>query len=256
MKVADKCQYVVVPSKLAPPFLSPFHPYVPLGGGWRLRRYGDTILHCVFLMLDLLHSRQETSEVVERERLRPPSGHVPSGFMRREFQIAKGQEANVARTKDQLPKLAKLAELFALNISPDGKKLIGIGMGRSLDTAHGLLDMHYKRLPQMAELAMRESSLKSKLKQTEDQKIHTSSVQFHVSPEHMPMLIGMKGNNIKKAQALPGIHVIEIRNDNSIHIFADQREQVYMYVCIHICVCACIYIYTYIFIYIHVSICV
>ena len=193
--------------------------------------------------------------MVERERLRPPSGHVPSGFMRREFQIAKGQEANVARTKDQLPKLAKLAELFALNISPDGKKLIGIGMGRSLDTAQGLLDMHYKRLPQMAELAMRESSLKSKLKQTEDQKIHTSSVQFHVSPEHMPMLIGTKGNNIKKAQALPGIHVIEIRNDNSIHIFADQREQVYMYVCIHICLCACIYIYTHIFVYIYVSMC-
>ncbi len=103
--------------------------------------------------------------MVECERLRPWSGHSPSGFIRRVFRIAPGQEANMARTKEQLPKLAKLAELFALNISPDGKNLIGIGMGRALDTAQGLLDMHMKKLPQLAHVAKQEEDLKSKIKQ-------------------------------------------------------------------------------------------
>ena len=131
---------------------------------------------------------QETSEVVELERLRPCSGHTQSGFMRRVFRIAPGQEANMARTKDQLPKLAKLAELFALNISPDGKSLVGIGLARSLDTAQGLLDMHMKRLPQLAQVAMQEEQIKSRLKQVEEQKNYRSSVTFRVpSKDYMGM---------------------------------------------------------------------
>ena len=51
--------------------------------------------------------------------------HTPSGFVRRIFRIPAGQEKNVELTKDQLPKLAKLAEIFVLNLSSDGKNLIG-----------------------------------------------------------------------------------------------------------------------------------
>ena len=74
--------------------------------------------------------------MVERERLRPQSGHTPSGFMRRVFRIPAGQEKNMKLTEDQLPKLAELAgirdtkesteqNVVSLNLSSDGKHLIG-----------------------------------------------------------------------------------------------------------------------------------
>jgi hypothetical protein len=112
----------------------------------------------------------ETSELVERERLRPRSGHVPSGFMRRMFPIPRGMEQNVKATEAQLPKLAKHAELFALCLSPDGKSLVGIGQARALETAQGLLDMHMKRLPRLAQMAMEEQALMATLQQTAEQK--------------------------------------------------------------------------------------
>jgi hypothetical protein len=57
--------------------------------------------------------------------------------MRRVFCIPAGQEKNMKLTKDQLPKLAELAgirdtkessseeNVVSLNLSPDGKHLIG-----------------------------------------------------------------------------------------------------------------------------------
>jgi len=104
------------------------------------------------------HHLQETSEVVERERLRPSAPHVPSGFIRRVFPIPHGQEANMRATTAQLPKLAKHAELFALNLHPDGKSLVGIGQVRALETAQGLLDMHMKKVPRLAQMAMEEQA--------------------------------------------------------------------------------------------------
>ena len=83
----------------------------------------------------------------------------------------------MAMTASQLPKLAKLSELFALNLSPDGKSLVGIGVSRALDTAQGLLDMHFKKLPQYAQMAMHEEQLKRQLKQTEQQKSYGSKVE-------------------------------------------------------------------------------
>ena len=96
--------------------------------------------------------------MVERERLRPSAPHVPSGFIRRVFPIPHGQEANMRATTAQLPKLAKHAELFALNLHPDGKSLVGIGQVRALETAQGLLDMHMKKVPRLAQMAMEEQA--------------------------------------------------------------------------------------------------
>jgi hypothetical protein len=104
------------------------------------------------------HHLQETSEVVERERLRPSAPHVPSGFIRRVFPIPHGQEANMWATTAQLPRLAKHAELFALNLHPDGKSLIGIGQAQALETAKALLDMHMKKLPRLAQMALEEQA--------------------------------------------------------------------------------------------------
>jgi hypothetical protein len=73
-------------------------------------------------------------------------------------------------------------------------------MARTLDTLCPLLDMHYKQLPRMAHLALQEERLNGKLKQTEEQKNFGSSVHFRVQAEHMGMVIGSHGNNIKKAQ--------------------------------------------------------
>ena len=71
----------------------------------------------------------ETSEVVERERLRP---RMFMGFIwRRMFSIPRGMEQNVKATEAQLPKLAKHAELFALNLSPDGKSFVRDRAGAS-----------------------------------------------------------------------------------------------------------------------------
>jgi hypothetical protein len=66
---------------------------------------------------------QYTAKILTPEELR--ARHTPSGFVRRIFRIPAGQEKNVELTKDQLPKLAKHAEIFVLNLSPDGKNLIG-----------------------------------------------------------------------------------------------------------------------------------
>ena len=38
-------------------------------------------------------------------------------------------------------------------------------------------------------------------------------------------VIGTNGNNIKKAKAIPGVRHIDVRNDDTIIIFADQQEQ-------------------------------
>ena len=38
-------------------------------------------------------------------------------------------------------------------------------------------------------------------------------------------VIGQNGNNFKKAKALPGVHDVLVQRDDSIIIFADQREQ-------------------------------
>ncbi len=118
--------------------------------------------------------------MVERERLRPRSGHVTSGFMRRVFPVPRGMEQNMKATIAQLPKLAKHAELFALNLQNEGKILVGIGQVRALETAQGLLDVHMKRLPRLAQMAMEEQALMAKLKLTEEQKNFGSSVQFRV----------------------------------------------------------------------------
>jgi hypothetical protein len=107
------------------------------------------------------HHLQETSEVVERERLRPSAPHVPSGFTRRVFPIPHGQEANVWATTPHLPKLANHAELLALTLHPDGKSLVGIGQARALERTQGLLDMlikRLKRLPRLAQMALEEQA--------------------------------------------------------------------------------------------------
>ena len=38
-------------------------------------------------------------------------------------------------------------------------------------------------------------------------------------------VIGTNGNNIKKAKAIPGVRHVDVRNDDTIIIFADQPEQ-------------------------------
>ena len=73
-------------------------------------------------------------------------------------------------------------------------------MPRTLDTISTLLEIHYKQLPRMAHLALQEERLNGKLKQTEEQKNFGSNVHFRVQAEHMGMVIGAHGNNIKKAQ--------------------------------------------------------
>jgi len=73
-------------------------------------------------------------------------------------------------------------------------------MARTLDTISTLLDMHYKKVPGMAHLALQKERLNGKLKQTEEQKNFGSNVHFRVQAEHMGMVIGQHGNNIKKAQ--------------------------------------------------------
>ncbi|MGB1603749.1 MAG: KH domain-containing protein, partial [Promethearchaeia archaeon] len=50
-------------------------------------------------------------------------------------------------------------------------------------------------------------------------------VEFAVNGEHMGMVIGTNGNNIKKAQAIPGVHLIEVTRENKVIIYADKREQ-------------------------------
>jgi transcription antitermination factor NusA-like protein len=64
---------------------------------------------------------------------------------------------------------------------------------------------------------MEEQALMAKLKQTEEQKNYGSSVQFRVtSHQHMGMLIGTNGNNIKKAQSLPGVQIIDVRQAKTL----------------------------------------
>lgn len=50
-------------------------------------------------------------------------------------------------------------------------------------------------------------------------------VEFAVNGEHMGMVIGTNGNNIKRAQAIPGVHLIEVTRENKVIIYADEREQ-------------------------------
>ena len=118
--------------------------------------------------------------MVELERLRPPGSRKPANFTRRVFRIPPGQEANVKITEHHLPKLAKLAQLCALNTSPDGKSLVGTGVQSSLETAQGLLDMHFKKVHQLAHMEMQKEQLKKRIEQTEEHKTFDCSVRFVV----------------------------------------------------------------------------
>ena len=48
--------------------------------------------------------------------------------------------------------------------------------------------------------------------------------QFRVDPNSIGMIVGKSGANIKKAQALPGVHRIDIRQDGMISIVADTPQ--------------------------------
>jgi len=48
--------------------------------------------------------------------------------------------------------------------------------------------------------------------------------QFRVDINSIGMIIGKDGTNIKKAQALPGVHRIDIRQDGMISIVADTPQ--------------------------------
>ena len=50
-------------------------------------------------------------------------------------------------------------------------------------------------------------------------------VEFAVNGDHVGMVIGTNGNNIKKAQAIPGVHLIEVTRENKVIVYADKREQ-------------------------------
>lgn len=111
-------------------------------------------------------------------------------------------------------------------------------MARTLDTLCPLLDMHYKQLPRMAHLALQEERLNGKLKQTEEQKNFGSSVHFRVPAEHMGMVIGAHGNNIKKAQVC--LHAFRRRHAGMRHTCRLDERATYIYIYRHIA-----YMYTY-----------
>ncbi len=56
------------------------------------------------------------AQVVELERLRPAYGNIPAQFEKRTFPVPPKLERDMLLTQDSLPKVAKLAELFALNL--------------------------------------------------------------------------------------------------------------------------------------------
>lgn len=84
---------------------------------------------------------------MEKERLRPSYGHTPIAFQRKNFPIAKHLKADVKATQNSLPKLAKLAQLIALNLSADGNDIVAIGNPKSLEMAIALVDMHMSTFP-------------------------------------------------------------------------------------------------------------
>ncbi len=81
--------------------------------------------------------------MAEKERLRPSSGHTPVPFEKKNFPIPSHLQADVKASQDSLGKVAKLADLVALNVSPDGHNLVAIGSQKGLDMAVALIDMHF-----------------------------------------------------------------------------------------------------------------
>jgi hypothetical protein len=81
--------------------------------------------------------------VAEKERLRPAYGHIPASFDKKIFPIPPTLRADVKASQDSLAKVAKLSDLVALNLSPDGESLIAIGNQKALDMAVALVDMHF-----------------------------------------------------------------------------------------------------------------
>ncbi|EKX43493.1 hypothetical protein GUITHDRAFT_140530 [Guillardia theta CCMP2712] len=172
-----------------------------------------------------------THEVVEKERIRPSYAHTPANLVKGVFHVPPGLEKDMLLTSDHLPKLAKLADLFALHLSPNGKSLIGLGFSRAVETAESVINLHFRRVPQLAEINSRASALQKKLATTEDQMSRGYSVgygfqlPFRVDPDKLKMVIGAKGANIRKAKSLPGIHHIEARPDGVVTVWAEKREE-------------------------------
>jgi hypothetical protein len=82
-------------------------------------------------------------QVAEKERLRPACGHAPLTFEKKNFPIPNHLQADVKASQDSLGKVAKLADLVALNVSTDGHTLVAIGSQKALDMAVALIDMHF-----------------------------------------------------------------------------------------------------------------
>lgn len=105
----------------------------------------------------------QSSEVVEKERLRPAHGMAPVKFEKKNFPIDPRIRPDVKATQDSLPKVAKLANLIALNLSQDGASLVAIGPQSTLDTAGALIDMHMMKVPQLAKVAKTANALQGRM---------------------------------------------------------------------------------------------
>eukprot|EP00283_Hemiselmis_rufescens_P017859 CAMPEP_0173464380 /NCGR_PEP_ID=MMETSP1357-20121228/69821_1 /TAXON_ID=77926 /ORGANISM="Hemiselmis rufescens, Strain PCC563" /LENGTH=335 /DNA_ID=CAMNT_0014432273 /DNA_START=11 /DNA_END=1014 /DNA_ORIENTATION=- len=166
----------------------------------------------------------QTNEVVEKERLRPAYGLHPIQFDKRNFPIPPSLAADLKATEGSLPKLAKLANLIALNISSDGRNLVAIGATQALEMADALVDMHFHKVPQLAKVAKQAQALQGKMHGVQQTLSSGVIEQFRVDGSQIGMLVGVKGSNIKKVQGMPGIKKVDVRQDGMVNVYADTRE--------------------------------
>jgi transcription antitermination factor NusA-like protein len=90
-----------------------------------------------------------------------------------------------------------------LRLADDGKNVISIASsGASSETASVLVDMLFSKIIRIAEQEAQQKMLFSRVQGVNLNFGAVSS--FHVNPEYLGLLIGVKGSNIKSAQAISG----------------------------------------------------
>jgi len=178
-----------------------------------------------FFMVSFPDQVDASTDILERERLRPAYGHTLAVFDKLTFPIRPEQQADVKITEDSLAKVAKLADLFALRLSDAGDHLIALGRSKALQTAKGIIEMHLKKVSDKAKKYRIALDLQTKVKAEQSKLSNGIVVSFNVDRDSIGKLIGTGGANIRTAKRLPGINRIDVTDDGVVNIFAESREK-------------------------------
>lgn len=102
-------------------------------------------------------------EVVELDRVRPAHGHAPARLDKRHFPLSPQLKAAASTISQQAGKVAALAGLLRLAVTPDANDIMAIGTPGALETSTALINMMLLKVPHLVAAEARTKQLQSRV---------------------------------------------------------------------------------------------